>query len=230
MAEISHLAEARTRLSRTEWPRITFCFHVKAAEVAAEVTSLAAVSTKMVAGRSISAHHRVTALQFLLFMFLCTYSTILDLGYVNFLARGTDDCARRRISGVDATISLQFIGNAVKSKKAKLHSIFPEPSSALIACIRDSRSATTLQQKGFTVRGFYGIAAQLYSLSAEVFGAVPISAAIVSDLTAGVGGSLPSQRDAAGDDKVSCEVSIAKLARRSLNIEILRENNMSDFR
>ena len=62
MAEISHLAEARTRLS---WPKmITFCFHVKAAEVAAEVTSRAAVSTKMVAGRKISAHHRVTALQF----------------------------------------------------------------------------------------------------------------------------------------------------------------------
>ena len=49
MAEISHLAEARTRLSRTIWPkRITFCFHVKAAEVAAEVTSRAAVSIKMV--------------------------------------------------------------------------------------------------------------------------------------------------------------------------------------
>ncbi len=130
MAEISHLAEARARLS---WPKmIAFCFHVKAAEVAAEVTSRAAVSTKMVAGRSTSAHHRVTALQFFLFMFLCTYSTILDLGYVDFLARGTGDCARRRISGVDATISLQFIDNAVKSKEAKLHSIFPEPSSALI--------------------------------------------------------------------------------------------------
>ena len=114
----------------------------------------------------------------------------------------------------------------MNSKDAKLRSIFPEPPSALIACIRDSRSATTLQQKGFTVRGFYGIAAKLYSLSAAVFGAVPISAAIVSDLTAGVGRSLPSQRDATGDDKVSCEVSIASftaLARRSLNIEILRD-------
>jgi hypothetical protein len=64
---------------------IPFCFHVKAAEVAAEVTSRAAVSTKIVAGRSISAHHRVTALQFLFFMLLLTYYTILDLGYVNIL-------------------------------------------------------------------------------------------------------------------------------------------------
>ncbi len=107
MAEISHLAEAWTRLS---WPKmIAFCFHVKAAEVAAEVTCRAAVSTKMVAGRSISAHHRVTALQFLLLMFLCTYSTILDLGYVIFLARGTGgtgDCTRRSISGVDVLVCI----------------------------------------------------------------------------------------------------------------------------
>ena len=100
MAEISHLAEAWTRLS---WPKmIPFCFHVKAAEVAAEVTSRAAVSTKMVAGRSISARHRVTALQFLLFVFLCTYSTILDLGYVKFLAF-EGNCARTSISGVKSS-------------------------------------------------------------------------------------------------------------------------------
>jgi hypothetical protein len=165
MAEILHLAEAWTRLS---WPQmIPFCFHVKAAEVAAEVTSRAAVSTKMVAGRSILDHHRVTALQFLLFMFLCTYSIILDLGHVNVLARGTGDCARKIISGVDATISLG----------------------------------------GCATRSIPGIAA-------------------VPHLTAGVRGSLPSQRDAAGDGKVSCEVSVATLtalARRSLNIEILRD-------
>jgi hypothetical protein len=179
MAEISHLAEARTRLS---WPKmITFCFHVKAAEVAAEVTSRAAVSTKMVAGRSISAHQIVTALQFFLFMFLCTYSTILDLGYVNFLAC-EGNCARTSISGVDATICLQFIGNAVNSNEAKLHSIFPEPSLALVACIRDACSATSLQQKEST--------------------------------------------DIGGNGHLSREVSVATLtalARRSLNIEILRD-------
>jgi hypothetical protein len=50
--------------------------------------------------------------------------------------------------------------------------------------------------------------------------------AAVPHLTAGVRGSLPSQRVAAGDEKVSREVSIASftaLARRSLNIEILRD-------
>ena len=73
-------------------------------------------------------NRRMTALQFLFFMFLCMYTTILDLGYVNFLARDTTgDCTWRSISGVDATISLQFIGNAVNSKEAKLHSMFPEP-------------------------------------------------------------------------------------------------------
>jgi hypothetical protein len=146
MAEISHLAEARTR------------------------------STKIIAERRIAesaAHgmpnrHRVTALQFRFFMFLCMYTTILDFGYVNIPARGTGDCARKSISGieatgcavvllqvqadtdVDATISLQFIGNAVNSKEAKTHYIFPEPPSALITCIRGSCSATTLQQKEFT--------------------------------------------------------------------------------
>lgn len=125
MAEISHLAEAWTSFSRPK--TIAFCFPAHGMP-----------------------HYRVTALQFLLFMFICTYSTILDLGYLNFLARGADDCARRRISGVAATISLQFIGNAVISREAKLHSIFSEPSSVLITCIRDSCSATSLQQKEFT--------------------------------------------------------------------------------
>ena len=192
MAEISHLAEARTR------------------------------STKIIAERRITepaAHgmpnrHRGTALQFLFFcMFLCMYTTILDFGYVNFLARGTGGCARSSISGiaatggavvspqvqadtfVDAAISLQFIGNAVNSNEAKLHSIFPEPSSALITCIRESCSATTLQQNEFTVRGIYDIAAQQYGINAEVFGSVHFSAAIASHLAAGVGGSLSSQRD-----------------------------------
>ncbi len=51
-------------------------------------------------------------------------------------------------------ITLQFIGNAVNSKGAKLHSIFPEPSSALITCIRDPCSATSLQQNEFMdIRG-----------------------------------------------------------------------------
>ena len=50
--------------------------------------------------------------------------------------------------------ALQFIGNAVNSKEAKLHSIVPEPSSALITCIRDSCSATSLLQKEFKdIRG-----------------------------------------------------------------------------
>ena len=116
MAKISHLAEARTRLTkRTVWPKkITFCFHVKAAEVAAEVTSRAAVSTKMVAGRSISDRLRVTALQFLFFMFRCMYTTILDFGFVNFLARGTGDCARSSVTGIAAT------GGAVVSPKSRL--------------------------------------------------------------------------------------------------------------
>ena len=110
MTEISHFAEAWTSLS---WPKtIAFCFHVKAAEVAAEVT----------------------ALQFLFFAFLCMYTTILDLGYINFVARDTTgDCAWKIISGVDATISLHFIGDVVNSKGAKLHYIFPEPSSARVS-------------------------------------------------------------------------------------------------
>ncbi len=116
---------------------------VTAAE-AAKATSRAGTPTKIVSAHGMP-NRRVTALQFLFFMFLCTYSTILDLGYVNFLAR-EGNCARRSISGVDATICLQFIGNAVNSKGAKLHFIFPEPSSALIACIRDPCSATSLQQ------------------------------------------------------------------------------------
>ena len=124
MAEISHLAEAWTSFS---WPKtIPFCFSCQDCR-----------------------SRRVTALQFLLFVFLCTYSTILDLGYVNFLAF-EGNCARKIISGVDARISLHFIGDAVNSKGAKLHSIFPEPSSALIACVRYPCSATSLQQKEFT--------------------------------------------------------------------------------
>jgi hypothetical protein len=78
------------------------------------------------------------------------YTTILDFGYVNFLARDTGGCATNSIPGIAA----------------------------------------------------------------------------VPHLTAGVRGSLPSQRDAAGDGQVSREVSIATLtalARRSLNIETLRE-------
>ena len=145
MAEISHLAEARTRLS---WPKmITFCFHVKAAEVAAEVTSRAAVSTKMVAGRSISDLHRVTELQFIFFIFLRIATT--HGGAVVSLQVQAD-------TGVDATISLQFIGNAVNSSEAKLHSIFPEPSLALIERIRDHCSATSLQQKESTDIGGNG--------------------------------------------------------------------------
>ena len=39
--------------------------------------------------------------------FLCMYTTILDLGYINFVARDTTgECAWKIISGVDATISL----------------------------------------------------------------------------------------------------------------------------
>ncbi len=61
------------------------------------------------------------------------------------------------------------------------------------------------------MRGIYDIAAQLYGLNAEVLGAVPFSAATASHLTAGVGGSIPSQRDAGGDEQVSREVSITSL-------------------
>ncbi len=149
---------------------------------AAKATSRAATPTKMDAAHGMP-NRRVTALQFLFFMFLCMYTTILDLGYVNFLARDTTgDCAWRSISGVDATISLQFIGNAVNSREAKMQCIFPEPSSALITCSRDPCSATSLEQKEFT--------------------------------------------DIGGDGHFSREVSVASLtalARRSLNIEILRD-------
>ena len=54
--------------------------------------------------------------------------------------------------GVEATISLQFIGGAVNSKdEAKLNALPTEPSPALIASVRDFCLATSLQQKG--VRG-----------------------------------------------------------------------------
>ena len=72
----------------------------KAAGTAA-ATSRAATSTKMVTAHGMP-NRRVTALQFIFFMFLCMYTTILDLGYVNFLARDTTgDCAWRSISGVN---------------------------------------------------------------------------------------------------------------------------------
>ena len=88
--------------------------------------------------------------------------------------------------------------------EAKLHSLSPgEPSSALITCVRNFCFATTLQQKEIAVRSIYDIAAQQYGLNAEVFGAVPFLAAIASHHTAGVGGSLSSQRDAGGDEQAS---------------------------
>ncbi len=68
----------------------------------------------------------------------------------------------------------EFTGDVVNSKdEAKLHSISHDSSSALIICVRNLCAATTLQQKELTVRGIYDIAAQLYGLNAEVFGAVP---------------------------------------------------------
>jgi hypothetical protein len=103
--------------------------------------------------------------------------------------------------GVDATIYLQFTGGALNSKdEAKLNALPTEPSSALIACVREFCSATYLQQKESAVRGICDIAAGLHGLNTEVLGIVPFSAAIASHLTADVGGSIPSRRDAGGDD------------------------------
>jgi hypothetical protein len=90
-----------------------------------------------------------------------------------------------------AGISLQLIGDTANSKdEAKLNFLSTESSPALITCVRDFCSATFLQQKESTARGIFYIAAQLYGLHTEVFGAVPFSTAIASHLTAG--GSLPN--------------------------------------
>jgi hypothetical protein len=61
------------------------------------------------------------------------------------------------------------------------------------------------------VRGIYVIAAGLYGLNTVVLGTVPFSAAIASHLIADVGGSIPNQRDAGGDDQASRGVSITSL-------------------
>ncbi len=75
--------------------------------------------------------------------------------------------------------------------KAKLNALPTEPSSALIACVREFCLATSLQQKESAVRGIYDIAAGLHGLNTEVFGIVPFSTAKASQLTADAGGLFP---------------------------------------
>jgi hypothetical protein len=114
--------------------------------------------------------------------------------------------------GVEATISLQVTGSAINSKdEAKLNALPTEPSPALIACAREFCLATSPQQNESAVRGIYDIGSGLHGLNNEVLGIVPFSAAITSHFTADLGESIPSQRDAGGDDRESREVSITSL-------------------